>query len=58
MCAILDANVAWQVFGPQRPPAGRTFFERIDFGRIRHTVSRQTKSVREPLPPGPPSQGS
>ena len=32
MCAILDANVAWQVFGAERPPAGRAFFDRIDSG--------------------------
>ena len=35
MCAILDANVAWQVFGAERPPAGRAFFDRIDSGRVR-----------------------
>ena len=38
MCAILDANVAWQVFGADRPPAGRAFFDRIDSGRVRLVV--------------------
>ena len=27
MCAIVDANVAHQVFGENRPPAGQRFFE-------------------------------
>ena len=27
MCAIVDANVAHQVFGQNRPPAGQRFFE-------------------------------
>ena len=27
MCAIVDANVAHQVFGENRPPAGERFFE-------------------------------
>ena len=32
MCAILDANVAGQVFGADRPAAGRAFFDWIDSG--------------------------
>lgn len=32
MCAILDANVAWQVFGTDRPAAGQAFFRWIDSG--------------------------
>lgn len=32
MCAILDANVAGQVFGADRPAAGREFFDWIDSG--------------------------
>ena len=32
MCAILDANVAGQVFGAERPAAGRAFFQWIDSG--------------------------
>ena len=35
MCAILDANVAGQVFGTDRPAAGRAFFDWIDSGRGR-----------------------
>ena len=27
MCAIVDANVASEVFGPERPEAGRRFFD-------------------------------
>ena len=27
MCAIVDANVAYQVFGEDRPPAGKRFFD-------------------------------
>ena len=32
MCAILDANVAGQVFGADRPEAGRKFFDWFDSG--------------------------
>ena len=35
MCAILDANVAAQVFGAERPAAGQAFFEWIDSGHGR-----------------------
>lgn len=38
MCAILDANVAGQVFGTDRPPAGRAFFDRIASGRVRLVI--------------------
>ncbi|MCY4659241.1 MAG: hypothetical protein OXF93_05430 [Acidobacteria bacterium] len=36
MCTILDANVVAQVFGAERPAAGREFFRWIDsgFGRL------------------------
>ena len=27
MCAIVDANVAYEVFGSDRPPAGKRFFD-------------------------------
>ena len=27
MCAIVDANVAYEVFGRDRPPAGERFFD-------------------------------
>lgn len=32
MCAILDNNVVHEVFGPNRPPAGKGFFEWINSG--------------------------
>ena len=35
MCAILDADVAHQVFGKRRPPAGEAFFAWINSGGIR-----------------------
>ena len=38
MCAILDANVAGQVFGTDRPPAGAAFFRWIHGGRGRLMV--------------------
>lgn len=38
MCAILDANVASQVFGMDRSPAARAFFDQIDSGRVRLVV--------------------
>lgn len=38
MCAILDANVAGQVFGAERPAAGQAFFEWIDSGHGRLIV--------------------
>ena len=38
MCAILDANVAGQVFGARRPAAGERFFEWIDSGRGRLVI--------------------
>ena len=38
MCAILDADVAHQVFGKERPPAGEAFFDRINSGGMRLVV--------------------
>ena len=38
MCAILDANVAGEVFGTERPAAGAAFFKWIDSGRGRLIV--------------------
>ena len=35
MCAILDADVAHQVFGTERPPAGEAFFAWINSGGMR-----------------------
>ena len=33
MCAIIDANVAHQVFGPNRPEAGMEFFKWLSSGK-------------------------
>ena len=33
MCAIIDANVAAEVFGDERPEAGEEFFKWIDAGK-------------------------
>lgn len=38
MCAILDADVAHQVFGAARPPAGKAFFDWINSGGMRLVV--------------------
>lgn len=38
MCAILDADVAHQVFGEARPPAGEAFFHWINSGGMRLVV--------------------
>ena len=54
MCAILDANVVGQVFGGDRPTAGRAFFEWVDSGpgrlvaggRLRRELDR-TRAFRE-----------
>ena len=41
MCAIVDVNVSHEVFGDNRPEAGRRFFERLDSGLLRLVVSRK-----------------
>ena len=33
MCAIIDANTVREVFGPNRPPAGKKFFDWINNGK-------------------------
>ena len=38
MCAIVDANVASEVFGSKPPPAGKKFFEWLDKGSGRLVV--------------------
>ena len=38
MCAIVDANVAHEVFGPSTPPAGREFLDWLSKGRGRLVV--------------------
>ncbi len=35
MCAIVDASVVHEVFGPEQPPAGRKFRNWIDKGSLR-----------------------
>lgn len=35
MCVVLDADVLFEVFGDDRPPAGKAFFDWIDQGRVR-----------------------
>lgn len=51
MCAILDANVAAQVFGAERPEAGRAFLDWIDSGRVRLVIGgrllRELDHIRE-----------
>ena len=54
MCAIVDANVANEVFGPDRPPAGQHFFEWLDSprgslvigGRLREELSQDSRFLR------------
>ena len=38
MCAIVDANVAGEVFGPNRPPAGGKFLDWINNGSGRLVI--------------------
>ncbi len=38
MCAILDANVAHKVFGPNPPAAGKAFFDWLNSGNGRLVV--------------------
>ncbi len=38
MCAIVDANVSGEVFGLNRPPAGKRFFDWINTGKGRLVV--------------------
>jgi len=44
MCAILDANVVGQVFGEDRPAAGRAFFEWLNADRGRLVVGGQLRN--------------
>ncbi len=43
MCAILDANVIGQVFGEDRPAAGRAFFRWLNSDRGRLVVGGQLR---------------
>ena len=53
MCAILDANVAYEVFGNDRPPAGSRFFDWLSSprgqlvvgGKLREELSRDRRLV-------------
>ena len=54
MCGIVDANVAYEVFGDGRPPAGRHFFDWLSSprgrlvvgGDLRRELSRDHRFVR------------
>lgn len=54
MCGIVDANVANEVFGDDRPPAGRRFFDWLSSprgqlvvgGELRRELSRSHTFVR------------
>lgn len=54
MCAIVDANVAYQVFGEDRPPAGKRFFdwlssprgELVVGGKLRAELTRDVRFQR------------
>ena len=54
MCAIVDANVAYQVFGDDRPPAGERFFDWLSSprgqlvvgGKLRVELGRDERFVR------------
>ena len=54
MCGIIDANVAHEVFGEDRPPAGRHFFDWLSSprgrlivgGELRRELGRDHRFVR------------
>ena len=54
MCAIIDANVAYQVFSEDRPPAGKRFFdwlssprgELVVGGKLRAELTRDVRFQR------------
>ena len=54
MCAIVDANVAYEVFGSDRPPAGSRFFDWLSSprgqlvvgGKLREELSRDRRFVQ------------
>ena len=43
MCAIVDANVAYEVFGSERPPAGRRFFDWLSSPRGQLVIGGQLR---------------
>ena len=44
MCAIVDADIAWEVFGLDRPEAGIKFFDRINSGKLSILVGGQLRN--------------
>jgi len=50
MCAIVDANVAHEVFGSVRPPAGKGFFDALNSGRINMVVGGKLTAELERYP--------
>ena len=38
MCAIIDVNIAHEIFGDNRPEAGASFFKQIDSGELRVAI--------------------
>ena len=54
MCAIVDANVASEVFGSDRPPAGKRFFDWLSSprgqlvvgGKLREELARDRRFVQ------------
>ena len=54
MCAIVDANVAYEVFGSDRPPAGRRFFDWLTSprgqlvvgGKLREELARDRRFLQ------------
>ena len=50
MCAIVDANIASEVFGPNRCPASEKFLEWVNKGRGRIVVGGKLLEELEKLP--------
>lgn len=52
MCAIVDANVANEVFGPNPTPAGAEFFHRIERGSVQLVIGGELLRELERGSPG------
>ena len=52
MCAIVDAQVAHEVFGPKASPAGSKFYEWVDKARVRLVVGGKLLRELETGSPG------
>ena len=52
MCAIVDANVAGEVFGTDRPEAGAEFFRWLDTGRGRLIAAGKLVEELDKTPAG------